>query len=163
MLKNVKTEVAELVDENISLNRVNRSLWVGLIGLAALGICSIGSCRKNAKNLEKANQENTTLKADLSNFKNDAVSLALENQNLKHYANEVNAFLNTIVMEINDPANFESSEDSKLSVLEKAEKMVKVESKQYEAERDAALKTLGIGDEKSKATLMRLRRTPRGL
>ena len=49
------------------------------------------------------------------------------------------------------------------AVLEKAEKMVKVESKQYEAERDAALKTLGIGDEKSKAILMRLRETPRGL
>ena len=41
-----KTNVIDLLNDNASLRRKNRFSCAGLIGLAALSLCAIGSCRK---------------------------------------------------------------------------------------------------------------------
>ncbi|MGN0919428.1 MAG: hypothetical protein ACI4OR_01530 [Alphaproteobacteria bacterium] len=87
-----KTPVAELVDENVSLNRKNRFLWMGLIGLSALSALSIGSCHKTAKELNQSRLENRKLKEDVSYYQQDASKLVFENHRLKNYAEEAHGF-----------------------------------------------------------------------
>ena len=139
------------------------SIWArhAILGsLIAISAVSIKSCRDNASKLKSVEQENKVLTEDLSQSRKDGANLALENQAYRRFADEATTLANRIVWEIKDPANFEHPEDMNPKEVEKAEKMLKAESKKYEAERDAALKTLGIGDEASKEMLMRLRKGP---
>ena len=86
-----KQPLAELVDENISLNRKNRLLWIGLVGLSAFGALSVHSCRKAENALTQVRSENSALKQTVSYFQKDAVDLALKNQDLKPYKEFVNS------------------------------------------------------------------------
>ena len=84
--------VSELVDENISLNRKNRLLWAGLIGLSALSAFSISSCWKNAKDLESAHRENSVLKSDVSALVKKGHQIYEENIALRDYAEDAQSF-----------------------------------------------------------------------
>ena len=85
-----------LIQENRALkqkNIVSSSLACFLVIVSAL---SIGSCRRNAVNLEKANQENKALKGEVEHFRQDAANVALENFKLKGYVADAQDFVNSI-------------------------------------------------------------------
>ena len=84
--------VSELIDENVSLNRKNRLLWAGLIGLSALSCFSISSCRKNAKDLESVQRENGVLKSDVSALVKKGHQIYEENIVLRDYAEDAQSF-----------------------------------------------------------------------
>ena len=84
--------VAELVDENVSLNLKNRLLWATLVGLSAFSVLSVSSCSSNAKALNQSCRENQDLKERIACFQKDAADLALENQGLKSYAEDAQSF-----------------------------------------------------------------------
>ncbi|MBO7483972.1 MAG: hypothetical protein J6T55_02485, partial [Alphaproteobacteria bacterium] len=83
-----------LSEENDSLKKRIRSLrwqrntaFAGLVGLAALSICSIASCRQKEAALSKAQQEKSNTKATAEYFQKGVADLTLENQRLKEYVN----------------------------------------------------------------------------
>lgn len=80
-----KEEVSELLDANLSLNRQNRLLWTGLIGLAAVSVLSINSCSKNANALSQARSE-------MGAVQQKVAALTAENAKLKDYADTAQNF-----------------------------------------------------------------------
>lgn len=134
-------------------------IWVRngiIVALTAFSALAVRSCRSNAAKLEQVRQENRTLSADLNDSRKDAVDLTLKNQALRTYANEAHSFLNTMTIDVY-PTDIDALSAVDPKEAQKAEEKAQREFKKEEAERDAALKTLGIGDEESKAVLMRLR------
>ena len=85
-----KKKVAESLEKkNCSLRRQRNTACAGLVGLAALSICSIASCRQKEIALSDARREKANMKAVAEYFQKDAADLALENQRLKEYENFV--------------------------------------------------------------------------
>jgi len=74
-----------------SLRDQNRRLKAGLVGLAALSICSMGACLKEHFDLNKTRAENRALAADVSQFKKEADALFFEKEDLKAYKNFVDS------------------------------------------------------------------------
>ena len=143
---NKKKPVDELLDDNLSLNRKNRLLWAGLIGLSALSILSISSCRKNAKELDQSRLENAGLEERASHYQNDAANLALENRRLRSYAEDAHGFALGIRPWLDE--NDSGCEDPNCANCKKMEK----ENEKKLDDFSKAMETIGI-DEKILARL----------
>ena len=90
----IRNKIA-LSKENASLHRQLRrqrnTACAGLIGLTALSICSIASCRQKEAALFDARQEKANMKATAEYFQKDAADLASKNQDLKPYKDFVDS------------------------------------------------------------------------
>ena len=84
-----KTESYDYLDKSSS--KESHKTAVGMIGLAALSICAIGACYKNATELDKSYQDNKILRTDNIYLKNTLNALSEENERLEQYENLVNA------------------------------------------------------------------------
>ena len=82
---------------------------VAMIGLAALSICAIGSCKKNATELDKSYQDNKTLRTDNIYLKSTLNTLSEENDRLKQYEDLVNA-MHPFYANVMDEATAEEEE-----------------------------------------------------
>ena len=112
-----------LSKENDSLKKRIRSLrWqrntacAGLVGLAALSICSIASCRQKEAALSDAQQEKANTKAAAEYFQKNAADLTQENQRLKEYENFTHS-INDYYPEVSEN---ETNEDETLTEAETA-------------------------------------------
>ena len=135
---NKKSPVAELVDENISLNRKNAVKSGLIVFLAVLGGYLSVSSNKKSADLEKAEKRNDALIKAAYYFQQDSQKVALENIELRRYANDAKSFANSI------HAPYPDLVDGKTAEEEKAiETKYKKELKAY----DDACKVLGIDQE----------------
>ena len=67
-----------------------------IVGLAVFGGISLSEACKNSKQLGQTRLENSDLKSNVAHLQQDAADLAIENSELKHYANEAGTFINSI-------------------------------------------------------------------
>lgn len=135
-----KKKAKFLEQENRSLRRQRNTAYTGLIGLAALSICSIASCRQKEAALFASQQEKADMKATAEYFQKDAADLSLENQRLKGYEDFTHS-INVFYPDVLDEA------------IPEEEKLQENENLQNQKKWFDACDTLGIDYE----TLMRLK------
>lgn len=136
----------QLMEENRSLRRKNALSIAALMAMTVLSVCSIESCRRNGVALHDARQENKKLKEDISLYHEDNKNLAIQNTNLKHYANVAQDFATSIYPEETTVAD---DIDDSLSDAEKAKAMRAMEEENAKAKKSYhdACKTLRIDQE----------------
>ena len=126
-----------------------------MVGLAILSLCSIGSCRKNASDLDEANQQKKVMAGDVAHYQQEVKDLAIENFGLKTYANDAQDFVSTI----HPPY---PTERDGLTLLESGASMIQADSVAEKEEAKAkneyekACKVFGFDEEERQAQLSRL-------
>ena len=129
--------VRKKAEKKISPNaiRVRNAI---IAGVAIFGALSFDAYRKAASELGKTRQENEALQADISRFQKDAANLALENMDLKNYAEDAQAFALSIRPWLDE--NDSGCEDPN---CEKCRKMEKENDKKLD-DFSEAMDTIGI-------------------
>ena len=145
----------KLVDENISLNRKNHLLWVGLIGLSVLSALSVSSCRKNASDLDKANQQNKIMAGDIAHYQQEVRDLAIENFGLKTYANDAEDFVSAIHPLYPTERDGLTSLESGASMIQ-ADSSAEKEDAKVKNEYEKACEVFGFNEKERQAQLLRL-------
>ena len=133
--------VAELKQENRSLRKRNRLAYVGLIGLTALSMLVGNYAYRTTSRLNKANQENESLRENISFFQADAIKLSKQNCNLKRYAEDAQILADSMQFYPDMPDSITSLPEEE---QEKAGKEFEAINQKKQNEHNKALKTLGV-------------------
>ena len=143
---------SKIIEENKSLRRKNALSVATLLAMTVLTVCSIKSCRKNEAALQNAHQENKKLKESISLYHEDAKNLAIENTDLKDYANEAEVFASSIHPPYPTNRDGLSALDEK-EAMKREEEIKKEDAKAMKKWEDSC-ETIGIDH----ATLIRLQK-----